>query len=639
LLKKFVLGLAALGAIGVILLASGAFRTTGPAEQEARVEPNTFMAAPEPTPTLPPAPLFSTGGNAPAPTRELPHDAIIPIPLVKVPATGSTLAYAADDFLRDYLTNTTWPRIVDAVPWTNGTVNYQQYNQPLGGVTYWDFFSEHENWGSPSYLFQDDDGKWQPYLVEQIRGAQGQPFNAYILVDRKGPGAMEKIWFTQDAVWMLATEQSSRDVGPIASVDALAEWGNLEALGNFRIEVDDHVAFDGPIQDWFSGKMLGLGGTAASALTWRHREFGSSGTMVPVLYQRSLRVMVYGGTKKPKWFMATGVRFPNSVRVQPFPGGISRDDWSRLAANVLKPEAYVSTLDNVRVFDLVAAPNAPAVLRADGAGTFAAMQFTLSKKYDARQLYLRVRYAADAAINMPFLAFFSDHNTLALHRSTPIGVLESPDAYVFYSNLPMPFRNGISVEISTRGTEPISLTAGVAVSSAQSSTELRSFYGAEEKLQMYGPDYQVKLAGDGKLVGLTLVTEDQGLDAIPKIFAKPNEEDPVKRAWSMGYLEGNLSLFDGVGNSRLYGGHEDWADGGFYFNRGYTEPAGGANRPFGGLLRYKNGKDGYATIFRYFNDLTAFAFKNGLTMNFGHGTWQNNFPVKYGVTVLYYSQK
>jgi uncharacterized protein YjbJ (UPF0337 family) len=82
-------------------------------------------------------------------------------------------------------------------------------------------------------------------------------------------------------------------------------------------------------------------------------------------------------------------------------------------------------------------------------------------------------------------------------------------------------------------------------------------------------------------------------------------------------------------------GHEDWVDGGYYFNSGYTAPSGGGNRPFGGVLRYREGDDGYATLFRYFNDLSAFRFKSDLHLMFGHGTWKNNFPVKYGATVYY----
>jgi hypothetical protein len=43
-------------------------------------------------------------------------------------------------------------------------------------------------------------------------------------------------------------------------------------------------------------------------------------------------------------------------------------------------------------------------------------------------------------------------------------------------------------------------------------------------------------------------------------------------------------------------------------------------------------------MFRYFNDLSAFRFKKGLTLSFQHGTWKNNYPLRYGVAVFYYSE-
>ncbi len=621
-----------------------------PEIKEAQVEQTTFV------PSVSELPLAQTPGNAPlsnasgenkAHVESTPiRDVLIELPPLKQapsskPIAGAVPVHSTFDFLRGYLTNRSYPAIVDATPWSNGSINYEQYHQELGGVSYWDFWSEHENWNSPSYLYLADDGKWQPYRTETIRNAAGRETTAYVLVDRKGPGAMDKIWFTQDAVWMLATEQSKNDVGPIRNMDELIEWGNLDKLGNFRIEVDDRIAYDGPIVDWFSGKALGLAPELAQVLTWRHREFGSSGSIVPILYQNHLRVLMYGGSKKPKWFMATGVRFPETTSVQPFSlNAFPRDDMARLAQNVLRPEAYINTLDSPRTIDLEVQPDAPATIRFNGAGTIEAMQFLIPKKYDPKQLWLRVKYGNETGVDLPFIAFFGDQKQLTLHRSTPLGIVESEDAYVFYSNLPLPFQNGMTLEITTKGLEPIALTARVTTDAEIANTQLWVLYRSPEKLRMYGPDYQVKLPGDGKLVGLVLETEEQDLDKIPKIYAqgKTNEEDPVKRAWSMGYLEGNLNLYDGAGNIRLYGGHEDWADGGFYFNRGYTAPSGGSNRPFGGILRYKDGKDGYATLFRYFNDLSAFRFKNGLTMNFGHGTWANNFPVKFGVTVWYYWQ-
>jgi hypothetical protein len=550
--------------------------------------------------------------------------------------------YTAFDFLRGYLTNETHSVIVEGKPWTNSTVNWQQYQQELEGVTYWDFYSEPENWDSPSYLWQDDSGQWRPYEKQIVRTLSGQETVGYVLLDRQGPGVMDKIWFTEDAVWMLTTEQSRKDVGPIANMNEFIEWGNLEKLGNLRVQVDDRVAYDGPIKDWLSGKAWSLTPDLARILTWRHREYGSSGSILPVLYQKNLRMTLYGGSKKPKWFLATGVRFVPSTRVKPYNGNLDLPiaEMATLAHNVLQPDDYIQTLRNVRTFNLSVQPRSGTRLQFNGQGTLNALQLRIEKKEDPRLLWLRVQYGGQVSINLPLIAFFSDQKQLVLHRSTPLGVVQDGETYVFYCNLPMPFQNGMTLELTTNGSNPVPVIIRVATSREMANTQLWVRYAELEKTTMYGPDYKVQLEGDGKLMGLVLQSDEQDLDRIPKIYAagSASAEDLVKRTWPMGYLEGNLTLTDGAGNNRVFGGQEDWADGGFYFNRGYTEPPGGSNRPFGGILRYKDGKDGYATLFRYFNDLSAFRFKGGLTLAFGHGTWNNNFPVRYGVTVYYYRE-
>jgi hypothetical protein len=394
-----------------------------PEIKEAKVEQTTFIPAIFETPTARlPDPV-----NPPIVPRAAPtpvHNLLIELPAAQSSgsALGANPVYDASYFLSGYLTNRTYPIIVDATPWSNGSVNYQQYRLELGGVSYWDFWSEHENWNSPSYLYLDDNAAWQPYRTETVRTAAGREATAYLLVDRKGPGAMDKIWFTQDAVWMLETERSRNDVGPIKNMDELVEWGNLDKLGTFRVEVDDRIAYDGPVVDWFSGKALGLSGELAQALLWRHREFGSSGSIVPVLYQNHLRVLVYGGTKKPKWFMATGVRFPSATRLKPFSiSDFPRDALTRLASNALKPEAYIGTADSPRAGERVAQADAPATIRFNGTGKLSAIQFIIAKKYDPKQLWLRIKYGSETGIDLPFIAFFGDQEQLALHRSTPIG--------------------------------------------------------------------------------------------------------------------------------------------------------------------------------------------------------------------------
>jgi hypothetical protein len=626
--------------IGLYLASSGALGARAPQVERADAAPVVALPAPTQPPahTIPPsAAPVPTAFATPTPIHRAEIDLASITP---TPSPTPVSVYSAFDFLRDYLTNRTYPNSIDGTPWENSSVNIQQYQQPLGGVSYWDFWSEHENWDSPFYMYQDDNGNWHPYQTVSTQNAAGQNVHAYLLVDRKGPGVMDKIWFTEDAVWMLTTEQSRKDVGPIPDMQDFIEWGDLEKLGNLRIEVDDQTTYDGAIKDWFSGQALGLTPALAQILTWRHREYGSSGSLVPIPYQQHLRVLLYGGSKKPKWFMATGVRFPETTRIQAFEkSDLPIAQMTRLAQNVLQPETYIDSLGGARVFTLQADARNPAAIRFTGTGTVSALQILIPKDADPTPLWLRVTYGSAVGIDLPLVAFFGDHSHLVLHRSTPLGAVESTDGYLFYSNLPMPFQDGMTIELENRGARAIDVTVRVAVSRDANGAQLRVLYRPAEKLSVYGPDYRVELPGDGKLVGLVLVSQDQGLDAIPKIIdPKTGAEDTVKRAWPMGYLEGNLMLKDGAGHHRLYGGQEDWADGGFYFNRGYTSPPGGSNRPFGGILRYKDGRDGYATIFRYFDDLAAFRFQNGLQMDFGHGTWDNNFPVQYGVTAYYYEE-
>ena len=58
----------------------------------------------------------------------------------------------------------------------------------------------------------------------------------------------------------------------------------------------------------------------------------------------------------------------------------------------------------------------------------------------------------------------------------------------------------------------------------------------------------------------------------------------------------------------------------------------GMASPFAGILRYQGGDNGYATLFRYFNDAAAFLFKHGMQLAFQHGTWKNN-----SVTFIFHS--
>ncbi len=549
--------------------------------------------------------------------------------------------YRSSDFLTGYLTNLTDPIIVDGKPWDYGSTNMVQYKASQGGgTTYWDYWSEDEDWASINHQWRDDQGNWHTYSKETIEDPSGKRVTAYVLLDRQGPGVMDKLWFTQDPTQAFLSLLWKVNLFWSADAPDVVEWGSLSKLGNLRIEVDDAIVYDGPIESWFAGDAQLLPEPLKQILVWHYRQFGSDGNIIPIAYQEHLKVSVYGGKGKPKWFMATGISLPPGTHVKPYStDDLPIDQMAAQAENVQRPETFVDSLPNPQSFEFKVQAGYPSTVSFQGAGTIAAMQIKLGKQYDPRELTLRVRYGTTVGIDLPLLAFFSEPDHLSFHHSTPIGVLDTRDAYLFYSNLPMPYQNDISIEVSTQSPNPIPLTVKLAQLETTFGTQLRTQYNPPKRLETNGPDYGLHVDGDGKMVGLVLITGDQQYDQIPKPKTTESDSEEIdQRVWPMGYLEGNLTISDGAGSLRMYSGQEDWAEGGYYFNAGYTTPTGGSNRPFGGILRYKGGPDGYATLFRYFNDLSAFRFKNGLNLTFGHGTYRNNFPVAYSTVVYYYLQ-
>jgi hypothetical protein len=216
--------------------------------------------------------------------------------------TDSRSTYVAFDFLKDYLTNETTPIIRDAIPWDFSSTNMYELHQPVGGNSYWDYWNENENWDSPSHLWRDDQGNWHPYKSETIKDAKGNNATAYVLFEKDGPGVMDNLGFTHDCVSsflnVLGTANPLEQIFRLDVPDQV-EWGNLSKLGNLRIEVDGQNIFDGPIENWFSGDAQHLTPTLKDIFTWRYRQFGSVGSIVPIPYQKHIKLSVYGGNGKP----------------------------------------------------------------------------------------------------------------------------------------------------------------------------------------------------------------------------------------------------------------------------------------------------------------------------------------------------
>jgi hypothetical protein len=94
--------------------------------------------------------------------------------------------YHSADFLAGYLSNQASSIIVEGKPWINASTNVAQYQEPLGGNSFWDYWGESEKWDSTNDTWRDDRGAWHLYskhFTQQMARANGD-----ILVDRDGPG-------------------------------------------------------------------------------------------------------------------------------------------------------------------------------------------------------------------------------------------------------------------------------------------------------------------------------------------------------------------------------------------------------------------------------------------------------------------
>ncbi|MBI3741610.1 MAG: DUF2961 domain-containing protein [Chloroflexi bacterium] len=464
--------------------------------------------------------LFIISGCS-ATQAEKPIEFIVPIAEpTRAPATESApmpaptapqkiSEYSTLDFLSDYLTNRTYPNLIDAKAWINSSLNLAQWREQNGGTTFWDFWGDDEQWETTNHQWQDDAGAWHLYSRATITARDGKNISAYVLVDRPGPGAMDLLYFVHDTIiWRGDVLQHLAILGA-RGVEDVVQWGNLQKLGNLRIEVDNEIIFDGAIREWFSGAAQNLSPDLVKIFAWRYQDFGSSGNIIPIPYQQRLRVFLYGGDAKPKWFMATGVTFPRETRVVPYRAAdLPIQEFARRALNVLQPETYLDARENVTMRALRAQLDAPARIELNGAGTVEAIQFRIAKNFDPRPLWLRVNHGDETGIDLPFTAFFSDPDQIVAHRSAPIGVMDNGNEYLFYSNFPMPFQNGMTIEISTNRSTAVPITARFARSNELSASQLRVAYTEAEKLRALSPDYQVKIKGDGKLIGIILATTE-----------------------------------------------------------------------------------------------------------------------------------
>lgn len=228
------------------------------------------------------------------------------------------------------------------------------------------------------------------------------------------------------------------------------------------------------------------------------------------------------------------------------------------------------------------------------------------------QLRVRVRYdgAADYAIDVPVSSFFGVGHGRADYKSVPVGVA---DDGTYYSHWPMPYRQGLKVELYNDATTTATVKSAAVEYKAGAVAADAGYLNARSAAATLGPNdpkyTMLHITGKGQYVGNLLSVDGVG-----------------------GTLEGN-DIISVNGADVVHGtGLEDAYNGGYYYNDG--APPSAAN-PLYGLLRY--GSAGSTDQYRWritdavpFDGTLDVSMENFRFSNAGSG------GVTWGSTAFYY---
>ncbi len=512
----------------------------------------------------------------------------------------------------------------NARPWLNSTTNIAWHTTlPWGGVTYADRFYDERPWTSKEHLWQDDQGDWHEY---EKRGDE------YILVKRNGPGVVNRLWFSYDDASQLTDFQKldPRNYNYMT-------WGNLDKLGFLKITIDGQVVFNRPITEYFSGKPFGIPDQIGELINWKVPEMGSVGSLLKLSYAKSVEISVYRG-EQPRFFAIDGLTFPLTTKVIPFTGRPT--DYSKLATPLLSriiknPDVYLNTVGQKPESRLLKTNTKDGSIDFPGTGTIEAIQLKVPKHVDQGKLTLRIRYGSETAVSMPLIAFFGEKDRLSFHKSFPLSIIEDGDSILYVGNLPLPFDQGMALEVHHADGQRVDIAAQYVRSNRTVPSRLYVDFGSDEKLLANGPNYVRTVVGSGKVVGMVLTTKDQCQMCVRREYFD-NGIEVVFFPHQFGFLEGNVEIDTGKG-TLIHSSIEDFFNGGIYWNLFHQ---GVPNQPYthhSGLLSGQwDGAKPFGTFYRYFHGTDGIEFTNALKVSMQHGVFNNNWPVTYALTIYYY---
>ncbi|WP_240772408.1 glycoside hydrolase family 172 protein [Nocardia sp. CS682] len=460
-----------------------------------------------------------------------------------------------------------------------------------------------------------------PYLSGAVQAQQYSSF------DRSGGN---KDWtggcLRQDGPRCVVAEDDG--AGEIDSIWFTINRGDVTALGDIRIEVDDQLVLDEPLQSVVDGE---FGPPFVFPLVANATQSpGGVYIKVPMPYRNSMRVSL---SKPVEYYHVTFRHFPNPVGIRTFDRSDPALDVlaTLLAAGTRDPKPIVlgarTQTHTVDVLD-----EAPVALpKAVGPGTISALRVRLPAGTDIARVRLQIRFDGHDLVDSPIGEFFGAGLGPVDVRSLLFATSPEPGGWLS-AWWPMPFADDAVVSLRNdtgapiRGVDTELVVAPDAVWGGALSSGQAGYFTTRSHAGPTTPNRDwlfADVTGTGKFVGVSHamsgrhVETSMGRDAV--------------------FMEGDEKVYvDGSATPQLHGtGTEDFYEGGWFFDYGkrYTLPLTGQPT----VRMTDNGCPDYcATAYRLML-ADSVGYRSSLRFGIEHGP-TNDEQADYSSTAFLYTR-
>lgn len=457
-------------------------------------------------------------------------------------------------------------------------------------------------------------------FLEQLDGPDPdeESLDGYVLASLDdGPGFVSRLFFTRF--------EGHKVLGGTASVLAAGDLGQFghEVL---RVYADDLTtpALVIPLDD--------LGVTAPFEHPFAGPGRNAVLSYLPLGYNERLRVVLSGLCPLNGYYYHVGVQQTGTPTRRATPR-LNEDPDYATTATLLRSfgdnpvPGGTAPLDDV----LVTLPAGETTLlmtdSSSGVITMLRLAFDAISSAELRALQLQVTYdgASAPAIDVPLDAFFGCREARAPFRTLAMKVQVDGDALDAACFLPIPYAEGVRIEVQNTGPAAVALRASLAVDRTLpvdpwGYLHARSFAVAGR--QPRGSQFRVlRVSGRGRYVGTFL-------------FAAGTSD------WSTGLLAAALNILEGNelglidGEPRIFGtGTEDYYNGGFYFTDGpFDHPFAATNA----VSRFPYRDPGIVSCCRWHVLADAIDFQESFELRFQYGADNPALVERYATVAYYY---